>query len=104
MSPAPWRGFFCTAGDLRSGSAGAIALLALAHIGDTVPYEARQATIGQFLAATMMGQIVGGSLAGMFAEFFGWRLAFIAFGIAGIAVALIAAALYGRVATRTLRH
>jgi len=40
----------------------------------------------------------------MFAEFFGWRLAFIAFGIAGIAVALIAAALYGRVATRTLRH
>jgi hypothetical protein len=23
----------------------------------------------------MMGQIVGGSLAGMFAEFFGWRLA-----------------------------
>jgi MFS family permease len=52
----------------------------------------------------MTGQIVGGSLAGMFAEFFGWRLAFIAFGIAGIAVALIAVALYGLVATRTLRH
>jgi len=72
---------------LSGVTAGAIAPLALAHIGDTVPYETRQATIGHFLAATMMGQIVGGSLAGMFAEFFGWRLAFIAFGIAGVAVA-----------------
>jgi predicted MFS family arabinose efflux permease len=68
-------------------AAGAIVPLAIAHIGDTVSYGARQTTIGHFLAATVTGQIVGGSLAGMFAEFFGWRLAFLAFGIAGMAVA-----------------
>lgn len=69
-------------------TAGAIVPLSIAHIGDTVPYDSRQATIGRFLSATVMGQIVGGSLAGMFAEFFGWRLAFIAFGMAGILVAM----------------
>lgn len=69
-------------------TAGAIVPLSIAHIGDTVPYDSRQATIGRFLSATVMGQIVGGSLAGMFAEYFGWRLAFIAFGMAGILVAM----------------
>lgn len=69
-------------------TAGAIVPLSIAHIGDTVQYDTRQTTIGRFLSATMMGQIVGGSLAGMFAEYFGWRLAFIAFGVTGILVAL----------------
>lgn len=69
-------------------AAGAMVPLSMAHIGDTVPYETRHATIGRYLAATIMGQIVGGSLAGMFAEFFGWRLAFVLFGTAGLLVAV----------------
>jgi YNFM family putative membrane transporter len=70
-------------------TAGAVVPLALAHIGDTVPYNARQTTIGHYLAATVTGQIVGGSLAGMFAEFFGWRLAFVAVGAIGIVVSIL---------------
>lgn len=73
---------------LSGMTAGAMVPLTLAHIGDTVTYETRQAIIGHFLAATVSGKIVGGSLAGMFAEYFGWRLAFVAFGVAGIAVAV----------------
>jgi predicted MFS family arabinose efflux permease len=61
--------------------------LSIAHIGDTVPYGSRQATIGRYLAATTMGQVIGGSLAGLFAEFFGWRLAFIVLSAAALAVA-----------------
>lgn len=68
-------------------TAGAMVPLSMAHIGDTVPYETRQATIGHYLAATIMGQMVGGSLAGMFAEFLGWRVIFVLFGAAGIVVA-----------------
>ncbi|MDH5534860.1 MAG: MFS transporter [Betaproteobacteria bacterium] len=78
-------------------TAGAMVPLSMAHIGDTVPYETRQATIGHYLSATIMGQIVGGSLAGMFAEFFGWRLVFVLFGAAG----LIVAARLARIAART---
>lgn len=86
-----WTGSVASLSALRflSGmTAGAMVPLALAHIGDTVTYETRQTIIGHFLAATVSGQIVGGGLAGMFAEFFGWRLAFVAFGVAGIAVAV----------------
>jgi len=69
-------------------AAGAIAPMALAHIGDTVPYERRQATIGLFLGATIFGGIVGGSLSGLFAEFASWRVAFVALGIGALSVAL----------------
>lgn len=72
---------------LAGMTAGAMVPLSMAHIGDTVPYETRQATIGHYLSATVLGQIVGGSLAGMFAEFFGWRLVFVLFGMAGLVVA-----------------
>lgn len=69
-------------------AAGAIVPMALAHIGDTVPYERRQTTIGAFLGATITGGIVGGSLSGLFAEFADWRVAFVALGIISLAVAL----------------
>ncbi|MCW5606220.1 MAG: MFS transporter, partial [Burkholderiales bacterium] len=86
-----------TAGDVVSLSvlrflggmtAGAMVPLSIAYIGDTVAYEHRHATIGHYLSATVMGQIVGGSLAGLFAEFFGWRLAFVIFGGLGLTVAV----------------
>jgi predicted MFS family arabinose efflux permease len=69
-------------------AAGAVVPLSLAHIGDTVAYDARQATIGRFLSWTLLGQMLAGSLAGLFAEYLGWRLAFVAFGAAGAVVAV----------------
>ena len=73
---------------LSGMAAGAVVPLSIAHIGDTVVYGSRQATIGRYLAATSMGQIVGGSLAGLFTDYFGWRLAFIALGAAALAIAV----------------
>jgi predicted MFS family arabinose efflux permease len=84
---------------LAGMAAGAMVPLSIAHIGDTVEYGTRQATIGRFLAATTMGAVVGGSLAGMFAEFFGWRFVFIVLGVAGFAVAIR----IGQIAARTPR-
>ncbi|MGZ8231021.1 MAG: MFS transporter [Burkholderiales bacterium] len=81
-------------------TAGAVAPLAMAHIGDTVPYESRLAMIGRFLMAALVGQMVAGSLAGVFAEYVGWRGAFVVFGIAG----LIVAACLWPPALRAARH
>jgi predicted MFS family arabinose efflux permease len=69
-------------------TAGAVAPLAMAHIGDTVVYESRQAVIGRFLMACMLGQMTAGSIAGIFAEYIGWRYAFVAFGASGFLIAL----------------
>jgi predicted MFS family arabinose efflux permease len=69
-------------------TAGAVAPLSMAHIGDTVPYESRMAMIGRFLMAALFGQMVAGSLAGVFAELWGWRPAFAVFGATGLIVAI----------------
>lgn len=68
-------------------TAGAVAPLAMAHIGDTVAYESRQAVIGRFLMACMLGQMTAGSIAGIFAEYIGWRSAFIVYGATGLSIA-----------------
>jgi predicted MFS family arabinose efflux permease len=69
-------------------TAGAVAPLAMAHIGDTVAYESRQAVIGRFLMACLLGQMTAGSIAGIFAEYIGWRYAFVAFGATGLLIAI----------------
>ncbi|MDB5871319.1 MAG: rane transport protein [Ramlibacter sp.] len=66
--------------------------LALAWIGDTVPYEQRQATLARLLFGTLSG-MTGGQLAGgLFADSAaGWRGAFamLAVGISVVAVLLL---------------
>lgn len=67
-------------------TAGAVTPLGMAHIGDTVAYDARQVTLARFFMAAIIGQMMAASIAGLFAEHFGWRSGFLAFGIAGLAV------------------
>ncbi|MHC5818415.1 MAG: MFS transporter [Nostoc sp.] len=59
----------------------------LAYIGDNFPYEKRQAAIGKYLSALVLGQILGGSLGGIFGEYIGWRDIFLVFGIVSLAIA-----------------
>ncbi|MBE9606488.1 MFS transporter [Acetobacteraceae bacterium H6797] len=59
---------------------GAIIPLAMAWIGDTVPYAERQAVIGRLLTGMVGAQLLAGPIAGVLGEFFGWRAAFIACG------------------------
>ncbi|MBR8836226.1 MAG: MFS transporter [Stigonema ocellatum SAG 48.90 = DSM 106950] len=67
--------------------AAAIIPLSLAYIGDNFPYEERQAAIGKYLSALVLGQILGGSLGGIFGEYVGWRGIFVVFGILSLGIA-----------------
>ncbi|MBD2303077.1 MFS transporter [Nostoc sp. FACHB-190] len=61
--------------------------ITLAYIGDNFPYTERQAAIGKYLSALVLGQILGGSLGGIFGEYISWRDIFLVFGIVSLAIA-----------------
>ena len=56
-------------------AAGGIIPLGLAMIGDGFPFETRQVAIGRFLSASVMGQLLGVTSAGILADTIGWRTA-----------------------------
>ena len=62
---------------LASGMTAAWILpLALAFIGDTVPYEQRQHVLGRFMAGQIIGQMTGQAAGGILGDLFGWRMVF----------------------------
>jgi predicted MFS family arabinose efflux permease len=62
--------------------------LALAFIGDVVPFERRQQSIGAFLSGQILGQLFGQAAGGILGDFFGWRnVFFILAGLLAIATA-----------------
>ena len=61
---------------LTGASAAGIIPLSMAWIGDTVPYEERQATLARFLGGQILGVIGGQFIGGVFADTLGWRWAF----------------------------
>ena len=66
--------------------------LSMAWIGDTVPYEQRQATLAQLLFGTLSGMMGGQLAGGLFADSrYGWRGAFLLLcaGFAIVAVLLL---------------
>ncbi len=75
---------------LGSGLAtGWIIPLALAFVGDVIPYERRQQVIGRFLSGQILGQLFGQAAGGVLGDYFGWRNVFF------ILAALLAAATLG---------
>ena len=65
--------------------------LAMAYIADEVPYASRQLVIGRFLNGLVLGQIGGGCLGGLIAEYLQWRQVFYLF---ALCCAVVAAALW----------
>lgn len=65
--------------------------LAMAYIADEVPYERRQLVIGRYLNGLVLGQIGGGCLGGLAAEYMEWRQIFYLF---ALCCALVATALW----------
>lgn len=59
----------------------AVVPLSMAFIADHFAYEVRQPVIARYLNGLIMGQIAGGSLGGIMAEWFGWRVIFVVFGV-----------------------
>ncbi|GAA4321062.1 MFS transporter [Pigmentiphaga soli] len=71
---------------ILSGAAGAgIMPLALAWLGDRVPYERRQATLARFLLGSITGIAGGQLISGMFADTLGWRAGFVFLGLVYLA-------------------
>ncbi|BAY08570.1 MFS transporter [Calothrix sp. NIES-2098] len=73
---------------LTGMAAAGIIPVTLAYIGDNFPYEQRQAAIGRYLSALVLGQILGGSLGGIFGEYISWRDIFLVFGVVSLIVSL----------------
>jgi len=71
--------------------AGAVIPLAIAWIGDAVPYAERQATIGRFLTGMVMAQLLVGPLSGVVAEVAGWRASFLLLAAMALLVGLLMA-------------
>ena len=61
---------------IAGATGGGIIPLAIAWIGDTVPYARRQAVLARFLTGTILGIASGQFIGGLFADLLGWRWAF----------------------------
>lgn len=71
-------------------AAAGIIPLAMAWIGDAVPYEERQATLAKLLLGTLSGMMAGQLAGGLFGDSrFGWRGAFIMMGAGYGVIALL---------------
>lgn len=76
---------------LAACTAGAIIPLAMAHIGDTVPYDRRQAILARFMSGQILGVMAGQALGGIAGELVGWRGVFLGLGALYLAVAALLA-------------
>jgi predicted MFS family arabinose efflux permease len=76
---------------LTGAGAAAVIPLALAFIGDNVPYERRQLALGRFMGAVLTGQMLGPLAAGALSEFLSWRAIFgvLALVFAGVGLMLL---------------
>lgn len=67
-------------------ASGGIFPISLATVGDRIPVAKRQVAIGRMLAATMTGNLMGASLAGIVGDLAGWRAVFVVTGLLGLIV------------------
>lgn len=71
-------------------AAAGIIPLAMAWIGDAVPFEERQPTLARFLLGTLSGMMAGQLAGGVFADLaWGWRGAFVTLGCGYAAVTVL---------------
>ncbi|MBC9208162.1 MFS transporter [Roseomonas aerophila] len=81
---------------LSGGLGGAIIPLAMAWIGDNVPYSERQATLGRFLTGMVMAQLLAGPIAGSVGQLLGWEAVFLLVGVLAVLMAFGIMATLGR--------
>ena len=90
---APTFGLLIGARLLAGVASGGVMPIAMAIIADVYPPATRQLAISRFLTASLMGTVIGASVAGVVAIHFGWR-SFLAFAAALTLVAALAATLF----------
>lgn len=80
---------FLFAARVLAGLAGAAIIpIGFALIGDSFPMSHRQLAISRFLAATLVGQIVGATLSGVLSHALGWRAVFCGAAVLTMLIAL----------------
>jgi len=73
---------------LLTGAAGAgVIPVALAYVGDAVPYEQRQAALGRVVSVASLGGVLSATLGGLVATFLSWRAIFFVYGVLALVVA-----------------
>ena len=65
---------------LTGATAACVIPLAVAHIGDVVPYEGRQAVLGRFLSGQILGVLFGQAFGGILGDHLSWRGVFLVLG------------------------
>ena len=80
----------------------AIIPLAMAWIGDVVPYEERQPVLARFLIGQILGVSVGQLLGGLAADYLGWRVPFFLLTVGFVAVSVMLFAMQRRLPARAL--
>lgn len=73
---------------LSGATAAAIIPLAMAFIGDSVPYEQRQTVIARFLSGQILGLTFGQVFGGVLGEYLDWRAIFLLLGLVYVLVAI----------------
>jgi MFS transporter, YNFM family, putative membrane transport protein len=74
---------------LAGAGAAAVIPVAMAWIGDVVPYERRQPVLARFLSGQILGIVFGQAAGGLLGELVGWRGALVALGLVHIGAGLL---------------
>lgn len=70
-------------------AAAGIIPVALAYVGDAVPYSERQAALGRVVSISALGGVLSAALGGIIATAISWRAMFIGYGLISLVVAFI---------------
>jgi predicted MFS family arabinose efflux permease len=94
---APTLDWLVAARIVSGGCAAGIFPLAMAWIGDNVPYEARQVSLARLISGGVTGMLAGQWISGLVAQWIGWRMVF-------VLMAAVFAVVGGLLLKSALRH
>ena len=63
--------------------------IALAYVGDAVPYRERQAALGRVVSVAALGGVLSAAIGGVIAEMVTWRTLFVGYGLLALAVSAV---------------
>ena len=74
---------------LAGAGAAAVIPVAIAWIGDVVPYERRQPVLARYISGQILGIVFGQAAGGLLGELIGWRATLVMLGMVHIAAGLL---------------